>query len=124
MKRERLVFILVGLTALVTHWLMLVFAVSAFGVWPLAANVIGFAVAFNVSYFGHRNLTFAGASERSHRRTLPRFLSIALAAFAVNELLYWGLLSFTALRYDIAHLLVLGTVAVGTYLFSKFWAFA
>jgi putative flippase GtrA len=121
--REALAFVTVGVTALVTHWLVLVLAVSAFAVAPLVANVIGFAIAFNVSYFGHRRLTFA-ATDRPHRRTLPRFLGVALAVFAVNEALYAGLLAFTPLRYDIAHLLVLGTVAVATYVLSKFWAFA
>jgi hypothetical protein len=38
--------------------------------------------------------------------------------------MYWALLTLTPMRYDIAMLLVLGTVAVLTYLLGKFWAFA
>jgi putative flippase GtrA len=121
--REALAFILVGLTALTTHWLVLVAFVSAGGLHPLAANVLGFAVAFNVSYLGHRHLTFA-VRDRSHRRTLPRFLGVAVSMFLINQIFYWVLLTFSALRYDVANLIVLVTVAAVTFLLSKFWAFA
>jgi putative flippase GtrA len=121
--REALAFGLVGLAAMTTHWLALVAFVSAAGLHPLVANVLGFAVAFNVSYFGHRHLTFA-AQDRAHRRTLPRFLAVALGMFLLNQTLYWTLLTFSALRYDIANLIVLVTVAAITFVLSKFWAFA
>jgi len=123
MTREALSFIFVGVSALLTHWLIVVLLVPLVGLHPLLANVIAFLVAFNVSYFGHRHLTFK-ASERSHRRTLPRFATVAASSFMLNEALYWALLQFTPLRYDIAMLLVLGSVAVLTYVLGKFWAFA
>lgn len=123
MTREALRFIFVGISALLTHWLVVRLLVPLAGLHPLLANVIAFLVAFNVSYFGHRHLTFQ-ASERSHRQTLPRFATVAASSFLLNEAMYWALLSFTPLRYDIAMLLVLGSVAVLTYLLGKFWAFA
>lgn len=123
MTGEALRFIIVGVSALLTHWLVVILLVSVAGLPPLGANVIAFLVAFNVSYFGHRHLTF-NASERSHRQTLPRFATVAASSFLVNETLYWLLLNFTPLRYDLAMLLVLGTVAGMTYLLGKFWAFA
>jgi len=123
MTGEALRFISVGVSALLTHWLVVILLVSVAGLPPLGANVIAFLVAFNVSYFGHRHLTF-NASERSHRQTLPRFATVAASSFLVNEALYWLLLNFTPLRYDLAMLLVLGTVAGMTYLLGKFWAFA
>lgn len=123
MTREALSFICVGVGALLTHWLVVILLVPLTGLHPLLANVVAFLVAFNVSYFGHRHLTFR-ASERSHRQTLPRFAMVAASSFALNEAMYWGLLNFTPLRYDIAMLLVLGSVAVLTYVLGKFWAFA
>lgn len=123
MTREALSFICVGVSALLTHWLVVILLVPLAGLHPLLANVVAFLVAFNVSYFGHRHLTFK-ASERSHRQTLPRFAAVAASSFALNEAMYWVLLNFTPLRYDIAMLLVLGSVAVLTYILGKFWAFA
>ncbi|WP_151702278.1 GtrA family protein [Nitrincola alkalilacustris] len=112
----------VGILALIVHWLVVVLLVP-FGMAPLLANVVAFLVAFNVSYFGHRRLTFQ-ADGLEHSRTLPRFASVALASFAVNETSYALLLHFTPLRYDLALLLVLGGVAVMTFILSRFWAFA
>lgn len=123
MTREALSFIAVGVSALLVHWLVVIALVPLAGLHPLIANVIAFLVAFNVSYFGHRHLTFR-ASDRSHRQTLPRFAAVATSSFLVNEAMYWALLTLTPMRYDIAMLLVLGTVAVLTYLLGKFWAFA
>ena len=115
-------FALVGVTALMVHWLV-VRSLVPLGLAPLVANVFGFLVAFNVSYFGHRKLTFK-AEQLKHSRTLPKFATVALGSFAINEALYALLLLFTPLRYDIALFIVLGLVAVLTYLFSRFWAFA
>lgn len=123
MKREAFWFVLVGLSALAAHWVILVVVVSAAGLHPLVANVIGFMVAFNVSYFGHRELTFS-AQDRPHRRTASRFAAVAVSMFLVNEVLYWAILSWTMLRYDIASLIVLAAVAALTFVLSKLWAFA
>lgn len=115
-------FALVGITALVVHWLVVRLLVPL-GLAPLIANIFGFLVAFNVSYFGHRTLTFKADHQR-HSRTFPRFATVAMASFAINEAFYALLLIFTPLRYDIALFIVLGVVAVLTYLLSRFWAFA
>lgn len=108
------------MTAMAVHWLMVRLLVPA-GLAPLIANVIGFAVAFNVSYFGHRNWTFG--STANHGDTFWRFLTVALASFALNEVLYFMLLRFTRLNYEIALAIVLVTVAVLTFVLSKTWAF-
>lgn len=123
MTPEALRFIAVGVSALLTHWLLVLLLVPLAGLAPLVANLFAFLIAFNVSYFGHRHLTFRAAS-RAHRQTLPRFAAVAMGSFLLNEGLYWALLNFTPLGYDLAMLLVLGTVAGLTYLLGKFWAFA
>ena len=123
MTREVFVFTLVGAAAAATHWLVLVAAVSLLAIQPLIANVLGFAVALNVSYMGHRNLTFM-VRHRPHGRTATRFLAVAVSMFGLNELLYWVLLTFTPIRYDVASVIVLGSVAFITFACSKFWAFA
>src|SRR5262245_46550683 len=96
------------------HWLVVSLLVPA-GLMPLIANVVGFGVAFNVSYFGHRNWTFA--SDRAHRATFWRFLTVALISFAINELLYSILLRW--LDYRVALAIVLVAVAALTFVLSK-----
>jgi len=117
-------FIAVGLTAALVHALVVWGLVAATAMAPLIANVGGFLVAFWVSFFGHRYLSFTHGRHSPWQRALPRFALVAGLAFAANELFYAALLIFTPLPYMAALILVLGTVAVGTYILSRFWAFS
>ena len=113
-------FGVVGVSAMAVHWLVVRLLVPA-GLAPLIANVLGFAISFNVSYFGHRSWTFA--TEAGHGSTFWRFLSVALTSFALNEAMYFLLLRFTGLNYQVALGIVLVAVAALTFVLSKTWAF-
>jgi putative flippase GtrA len=116
-------FVLVGISAAATHYTVVVALVSLAGWPPAGANLLGFAVAFWVSYFGHRRLTFATQEPPAHAQALPRFALVAAGSFALNQLAYMGLLRFSALSYQWALLLVLTGVALLTYITSRLWAF-
>jgi putative flippase GtrA len=121
MSRELLWFGIIGVSALFVHFLLVTLLVPT-GIAPLYANVIAYLVAFQVSYWGHRHKTF-NAAHLSHGQTLPRFIAVSALSFALNEGLYYLLLRFTALDYRLALLLVLGLVAVVTFILSRVWAF-
>lgn len=113
-------FLVVGATAALTH--MGVFALSRDRMLPELANALGFIVAFFVSFFGHRHLSFQDAGT-TVRQSLLRFATTALAGFAANEAVFalllrgWGLDSLWALCIALV-------VAAGqTFLLSRFWAF-
>jgi putative flippase GtrA len=111
-----------GAAAAVTHLLVVILLVEAWGAAPLVANAGGFLVAFGVSYLGHRHLTFAAGAVPA-RQSLPRFLLVAGLGFALNEGLFALLLATTALPYQAALVLVLLAVAGVTFLLSRQWAF-
>lgn len=113
-------FGVVGVGAMTVHWLV-VAAIVPLGIRELIANVIGFAVAFNVSYFGHHYWTFASTAETT--TTFKRFLTVAITSFIVNECLYSLLLNFTTLDYRTALAIVLVAVAALTFVLSRLWAF-
>ena len=114
-------FSLVGITALLVHWSVVLLLVLL-GWGALQANGYGFAVAFSVSYLGHRRWTFETV-ETAHSLSLPRFILMSLSGFALNETLFYLLLKFTSLHYQLALFLVLGFVALVTFSVSKFWVF-
>jgi putative flippase GtrA len=89
---------------------------------PLAANIIAFFLAFQVSYWGHRQWTF-NAADREHRVTLPRLFLIASSGFVANETLFYIFLKDFHLQYILALLLVLTILPVITFSLSKFWVF-
>jgi len=117
------IFGIVGLSAAAVHLAVVWALVSQTGMAALLANPAGFFVAFWVSFFGHRHGSFARDDPHPIRHALPRFAVVAVVGFLANELLYALLLNFTPLPYTVALFLVILTVAVGTYLASRHWAF-
>ena len=121
MKSELFWFGVIGISALLVHFLLVTLLVPL-GLQPLVANVLAYLLAFQVSYWGHRLKTFE-AGHLSHRQTLPRFFAVASLSFLLNEALYFLLLHFTPLDYRVALLIVLFAVAVVTFVLSRTWAF-
>ncbi|MBE7941047.1 MULTISPECIES: GtrA family protein [Ramlibacter] len=122
MTRRLAWFVAVGCAAAATHFLVVLALVSLLGAAPLAANVLGWLVAFTVSFAGHWNLTFR-ASGAPLAQAAGRFFLVSAAGFGANELAYALLLRLGGLRYDVALALVLVGVAVMTWLLSSRWAF-
>ncbi|MCV2358109.1 GtrA family protein [Paucibacter sp. TC2R-5] len=114
-------FGLVGAAAAAVHLSVVWLLVSQWQLAALVANVLGFVLAFGVSFVGHHRLSF-GAQQARASQALPRFALVALLGFAANELLY-ALLLAAGLDYRLALFLVLLAVAAMTWLLSRFWAF-
>ncbi|MAK55264.1 MAG: sugar translocase [Pusillimonas sp.] len=115
-------FVAVGCSAAATHWLVVVAFVSGLHTAPLLANVIGWLVAFSVSFTGHYLLTF----RHQHAplwQAVRRFFLVSALGFTVNEASYALLLSATTIRYDILLAFILIAIAVLTFILGRFWAF-
>jgi putative flippase GtrA len=110
----------IGVAAMLVH-LAVVSLLVPLGLAPLLANVAAFAVAFQVSYLGHRGWTFRGTGGKG---SYLRMLFVSLASFALNEALYFGMLHFFAWDYRLSLVLVLFAVASFTFVASRFWVFA
>ena len=122
-RGQGLRFIAVGTTAAAVHWGVVWLAVETLGMVPLAANVLGWMIAFGVSFGGHRHWTFAATSGLGTAQSFWRFGLVSLGGFVLNELSYAAVLSVGGLRYDLALGLVLVGLALGTFAVSRAWAF-
>lgn len=121
LSRQILFFASIGASAALVHLLVVLNLVSQFTVEPLLANVLAFFIAFNVSYLGHKHLSFSQLD--NHKQlSLPHFFLVASTAGLLNELLYFLLLKYTSIHYLAALIIVLGLVAVYSFLLSRFWA--
>ena len=120
--KSMLWFLAVGGSAAAVHFGVVLLLVSNYQTPALAANVVGFLIAFCVSFLGHHRLTFGDAAA-SARQSLPRFAAVAVLGFASNEVLY-ALLLALGVDYRQALLAVLLIVAGMTWLLSRHWAFA
>jgi len=115
-------FAVVGGTAGAIHFTTAT-AFASLAKWPPQwANVAGYVVALLASYLGQSLWTF---SRRELSLTsFARFTATSLSSFALNVVMYGALLRWTQLDYRIALLLVIGTVAVVSFLGMNHWVFA
>ena len=114
-------FGIVGLTAAAIHYTTVVTVVTYTGMHPLMANIIGFIVAFQMSYWGHRVWTFRDTMA-THREAFPKLMLVQAFAFMGNELLFFIFLQAN-LPYQLALVLVLTILPIFTFLMNKFWVF-
>lgn len=120
--RQLFWFVIVGTSAAFVHWITVVTLVSIWDWPPLGANVIGWLVAFLVSFTGHYRLTFRQHNTQASQ-AMQRFFLLSGGGFAVNEIAYAILLESTELNYQWLLAGVLVGVAFLTFVISKFWAF-
>lgn len=120
MSRSLFWFLVVGTSAALTH--AVVFGLTNQTLWPEVANALGFAVAFWVSFFGHRLLSFQDAAT-SVKQSLLRFVVTSLAGFAANALVFSLLLRALEWPRWLALFLAMVFAAAQTYGLSRYWAF-
>jgi putative flippase GtrA len=121
LKQRLIYFIIIGAAAASVHLMTVLNLVACLQWQPLTANILAFLVAFNVSFLGHKYLTFARLHQEKQLR-LPHFFLIAASAGIMNELCYYALLRYTQLNYMLALILVLVGVSIYSFVCSRFWA--
>jgi putative flippase GtrA len=118
--RSGLWFVAVGVAAALTHFA--VFTLARHAARAEWANAAGFAVAFWVSFFGHRRLSFGDAGTAAGH-SLRRFAVIALAGLVSNAVFFIachrGLRGTPSVAWLVAAVLTAGQ----TFVLSRFWAF-
>ncbi len=115
-------FVSVGMTAAAVHFATVVCLVQANLLIPLSANVLGFLLGFQVSYWGHRSWTFYDTLAL-HRVAFPKLLLVQVINFAANEGMFYWLLTLH-IPYTLALIMVLAILPLFTFFISKLWVFA
>lgn len=119
---HRLVFFAgIGGTAAVVHLLVVLNLVHFFNIEPLIANLFAFLLAFNISFLGHKHLTFSKLKNEK-QLSLPHFFIVAASAGMLNEFIYYMFLQYSNIHYMVALVFVIGLVSMYTFVLSKFWA--
>jgi len=113
-------FLAVGTAAALTH--LAVFTLARRVVWAEVANPLGFVVAFWVSFWGHRWLSFRDTGT-TVGQSLWRFAITALAGLASNEVCF--VLFYRALHWwpSLAWFAAAALAAAQTFVLSRFWVF-
>lgn len=115
-------FLVVGLVATATHFLVVIGAVEFSGVGATMANGLAWAVALFVSYFGHYRWTFTAAG--AHLEHLPRYVVVSLTGLSLNLSTVWLLNTQFGAHYLIATTLGVTLSIIVTFTLSRLWAFS
>ena len=122
MKRQLVRFGVIGGAATLVHFLIVNGLVELCSMAALVANVIAYVVALQVSFWGHHHWSFSGHGG-SKSNCMAKFVIVSLTGLLLNQLCFYLLLTYTSLDYRLALVVVLGVVAVFTFIMSKIWAF-
>ncbi|MGF1484058.1 MAG: GtrA family protein [Opitutales bacterium] len=114
-------FAAIGGVATLVHFLTYAAMLELAGLPPLIANTVAFGVAFVVSFVGHRWITFR--CRRNFLQSLPRFFSLALAGFGLNQLLVYLSVYPLGLGEYPGAIAAVVVVPVFTFMLSRLWVF-
>jgi len=114
-------FGIVGVCAAIIHFSMVILLVQNYFIAPMIANVFGFFIAFQLSYWGHRKWTFKD-TESLHSIALSKLLLVQMLNLGLNELLFYIFLELH-LPYPVSLIIVLTILPAFTFTISKLWIF-
>lgn len=115
-------FGIIGFGAATVHFSLVVLLVEMQDLKPLVANIIGFMVAFQVSYWGHRYWTFSETTAL-HRVAFPRLFVVNCLGFIANESIFYVFLTAFSLPYPLALFFTLSILPLVTFTLGKLWVF-
>jgi putative flippase GtrA len=118
--RQLAVFGLVGVMATVTHYLVALGCHEIAGTGLHASNLIGYACAVGVSYFGHGLLTFRVQLDG---RVLRRFVLVSIATFAASAGILAGLEDYLNLPHRLSLAVVVMVIPLISFLLNKLWVY-
>nr|WP_116603984.1 GtrA family protein [uncultured Albidiferax sp.] len=121
MWRQFLRFVNSGAIGTAVHYTLLWLLVNQWAVQPVWASTAG-AVAGAATIYG-LNYVWTFASDLPHRRTLPRFIAIALTSMLLNLAIMYALTKGLQLHYLLAQVVATGVCLGLNYLASRYWAF-
>ncbi len=111
----------VGVLATLVHVFTALAARSLLHVEVQQANLIGFALAFVVSYTGHARVTF-NAPMRSGQQ-IYRFALVALTGFAASSATVWAVTGPMGLSFPVAMAAVAVIVPAISFVAMRMWVF-
>lgn len=115
-------FTFVGVVATTAHYFVAV-GLEFLQILPaLLANLIGFLVAFPLSFIGHHRFSFPSQGRKVHL-SLLRFFIVAVVGFSLNQLLIYFNLKLLEFSFCFMLGLAMVLIAISTYLLSRYWVF-
>ena len=124
MKTSQQFFIFSGIGAIGTvgHYAVLILLVQIIQTDPVFATTIGFVVGALINYILNYRITFN--SNKQHRETLTKFLSVASLGAVINGLIMTAGINVFNIHYLIIQVIATCFVLILNFIANKYWTFA
>ncbi|MCE2573156.1 GtrA family protein [Motilimonas eburnea] len=118
-------FAIVGVGATLTHALVFHILFDSVGLAQLPANIVGFLVAFTVSYLGQFKWTFKAeaAAVSCQKSAFVRFFKTAIFGLLLNLLWAFVTIDWLGLHHYVYLALLTFVTPVVIFALNKFWVF-
>ena len=122
MKKQILKFSLVGVTATLSTYGVLIVLVEArqWGVMP--ASVTAYLAGAGVNYLLNYRFTFG--STQPHRVAIPRFATVLAVGLVLNAAIMYYAVNWLGVHYLLAQLMAVVVVLTWSFTLNRLWAFA
>ena len=115
------IFIVVGIVATITHYVVATCSSIVFMLTPIITNVFGFISAVGISFYGHSRFTFT--SKCNDYPTIIKFLIVSLTCLVLSQLVSY----YTYYQFNLGLLLSNAcsviVVPVVSFVLNKLWVF-
>lgn len=115
------VFLVVGVSAVMVHYLLALVLVEHLTLSGQLANLAGFWCGFAVSYFGQSLLTFKA---RPNWMNLLQYLLLAGFNYCASAAILYVLVDVLAVNYRLSMLVVVSALPLLSFIVSKKFIFA
>jgi putative flippase GtrA len=122
MQKQFLKFALVGATATLTTYAVLILLVEGPHLGAVPASVVGYLAGAGVNYVLNYRFTFS--SSQLHQVAIPRYLAVMTVGLLLNAVIMYVAVSRLAIHYLIAQLVAVAIVLVWSFALNRRWAFA
>lgn len=114
-------FFIVGAAATLIHISVATLSISQFDLPVFRANLLAFLVAFMFAFSGHFIWTFRSQSHLA--RSLFRYFTISISAFALNNLVLLTLVNTGVLSDIVSVILAAAVIPLISFTASRLWGF-
>jgi putative flippase GtrA len=121
-NKQTLHFLIIGALASLSNFILVFIFVHLNLAEPLVANFFAYLISFNVSYLGHRYLTFSETTQ-SHKKAASQFFVNCLIGLSLTQVIYYVLLHIFYIQYLVALFITMLLVAIYTFFVSKYLIF-
>jgi putative flippase GtrA len=121
LQRQFSIFLVVGFTAAILHYGVLIALVEVFAWGAVPASLAGYVAGGVVSYGMNRTHTYA--SDRPHEEAGWRFILVAAVGFGLTYAFIYLFHEIAGLQYVLAQILTTGVVLFWSFLAHKIFTF-